>query len=75
MSKYTVIGIATGSRDLEAWHFDDDTLIEPFCQNLVRETGKSVWLIEGGELLGKFEMDDLPVKFTLEKLPIPDKHK
>jgi hypothetical protein len=58
-----VIGIATGSGDIEVWHFDrNDDLCKAFCETLVRSTCKRVVVLEG-EVMGTYSIQDIPVEF------------
>lgn len=57
-----IIGIATGSGDVETWRFDDDDLCQKFCERLVRDTGRSVIVVDGTEV-GRYCLADLPVVY------------
>jgi hypothetical protein len=59
--KTYVVGIATGSGDVETWLFDGDDYRKEFCEHLVKATGRSVWVIEG-TIKGQYTVD-LPVIF------------
>jgi hypothetical protein len=58
-----VIGIATGSKDVEVWHFEKhDDLCKKFCETLARETGRNVIVIEG-EVIGTYSICEYPVNY------------
>lgn len=65
--KVKVIGIATGSKDVEVWGFDshDDTC-KRFCELLVRNTHMNVIVLEG-EVIGTYSVPPMPVNFTADK--------
>ncbi len=62
MKDLIVIGISTGARDVETWFFKDDELCKKFCESLVRETGHTVWVIEG-TIIGRYELQETPVNY------------
>jgi len=57
-----VVGVATGSREIETWAFDSPELCKAFCEQLVRSTGNNVWVIEGA-IVGKYCLEEMPVTF------------
>lgn len=62
--KTIVIGMPIGGGDIESWQFDDSSLMDAFCKNLVKHTGRKVYIIEG-KLIGSYEVD-IPVIFKPE---------
>jgi len=69
--KTKVIGIATGSRTLEVWHFEsNNSFCKLFCEHLVRETGHNVIVIEG-EVTGTYKVPQQNVEF----IPFEDRFK
>lgn len=61
--KYIVVGMATASRDIEIWLFDDYEYAKKFCIQQARETARSVYLLEG-KVIASFEIE-IPVKITV----------
>lgn len=60
-----IIGIATGSNDIETWLAPQEkTLCDKLCETIVRGSGRSVYIIEG-TVIGKYEMQ-LPVVYKTD---------
>lgn len=63
---FLVIGIATASNDIEAWHFDNDELCRMFCEQQVRNTGRSVIVVDGNEI-GRYSVE-VPIVYHKKRL-------
>lgn len=63
--RWLVIGMATGSHDLEYWEFDNTEICEKFCEQLARDTGRNVFILKG-EVYARFYVE-VPVKSEMIK--------
>jgi hypothetical protein len=66
VSSRFIIGVATGSGDIETWLYDDIELSEKLCKRIVSNTGMSVYVIEG-KIIGKYHFQEPPIIFTPSK--------
>lgn len=60
----TVVGCATGSNNIECWHFEQNNdFCKKFCEHLARETGRNVIVLEG-EVIGTYSVSKVPIDYT-----------
>jgi len=62
VSRRFIVGIATGSGDVETWLYDEE-IGDKLCKKIVANTGRSVYIIEG-KIIGKYHFQEPPVVFT-----------
>lgn len=63
VSRRFIVGIATGSNDIETWAYDGSDFSDKLCKSIVSNTGRSVYVIEG-KIIGKYHYEEPPVIFT-----------
>lgn len=61
--EYLIVGMTTGSGEIETWQSDDEKFCRELCISIVRNTGHKVYVIDG-KVIGTYELEDLPVKYT-----------